>query len=209
MSWTIITEAETADFARVTEAQLQDDWYDMALAMVEQHTGWRSLEAAVNATEYVDGSGTYIIKQAPPINSVSLVQIHGETVPAAYYYVNWYGIEMRTYIPGDSYQLTLLLDRKTGFNNIFPFGIKNVYLEYNYGGTASLPTRYQDSLKWAMLQIVKEISTVPKTEGSDSMLKKYRPDRTMLPEEVLRMYGIHGKILGILSATLPSKKLWG
>lgn len=209
MSWIIITQAEAADFARVTEAQLQDDWYNIALGMIEQHTGWRSLETAVNAQEYVDGTGTYIIKPSPPINSVSLVQIHGETVPSAYYYVNWYGIEMRTYIPGDSYQLTLLLDRKTGFNNIFPFGIKNVYLEYNYGGTASFPSRYLDSIKWAALQIVKEISTVPKTEGSDSMLKKYRPDRTMLPEEVLRMYGVHGKILGILAATLPSKKLWG
>jgi len=208
MSWAIVTKTEAANFARVTEPQLQDVWYDAALALIENYTGWHSLEVPKTASEYVDGNGSQILHPNLPVNSVNLIQIHGQTVPSAYYHVNWYGVEMRTYIPGDVYISHMLFERKLGAQNIFPYGIKNIYIEYSYGGTSSMPKRLVDNIKWGLLQIIKEISTVPKNEGSDSMLKKYRPDRTLLPEEVLSNYGLHGKIRGILMATFPKQKLW-
>lgn len=208
MSWEIVTQTETADFARVSVTQLQDIWYDMAVGMVEQYTGWSSLSTPENAQEYVNGSGSSLLRIKSPVNTVSVLEIHGVSVPASLYYVNWYGIEMRSYVPDSILYITYSMERSFALDNVFPFGIKNVYVEYNYGGISSLPDKYKNALKWALLQIIKEMSTVPRTEGSDSMLRKYRPDRTLLPEEVLRMYGIHGKILGILGATLPKQKVW-
>ena len=46
---------------------------------------------------------------------------------------------------------------------------------------------------------------IPRNEGSDQVLRKYRPDRTMMPEEVLKSYGVHGKIMGIIQANLPRR----
>lgn len=209
MSWEIITKTQTADFARVTEAQLSDLWYDIALGMVERFTGWRSLSDAKTVAEYVDGSGSSILIPNIPINTVTSVQVHGISLPSGYYYAAWNGIELRTYRPGEDFETTVWLERVTSFGEIFPFGLKNIYVDYNYGGTASLPSEYLTAVKSALLQIIKELSTVPRTEGSDSMLKKYRPDRTMNPEEVLQNYGVHGKINGILLATLPKKRLYG
>lgn len=208
MSWEIVTQTEAANFARVQENQLDNVWYDIALGMIEAHTGWESLTQATNVSEYLDGNGSSILKTRLPLNSVSLVQVVGTTVPSTYYNVAWYGLEMRSYVPGDTFQTYMLLERLLAYENIFPIGIKNVYAVYNYGGTASLPSKYYNATKSALLQIIKELSTVPRTEGSDSMLKKYRPDRTMQPEEVLRSYGVHGKVYGILLATLPKVKMW-
>lgn len=208
MSWEIITQTQAANFSRVQESQLDNVWYDIAIGAIESHTGWESLAQTQTIAEYLDGTGSNILKTRLPLNSVSLVQVVGTTVPSSYYYAGWYGIEMRSYVPGDTFQTYMLLERLLAYENIFPMGLKNVYVEYNYGGISSLPNKYIAAIKSCLLQIIKEISTVPRTEGSDSMLKKYRPDRTLMPEEVLREYGVHGKIHGILAASLPKQKMW-
>ena len=209
MSWEIITKEDAANFARITTAQLQDIWYDVALAAIENYTGWQSLTEAADISEYIDGPGSSILVPRLPINTVSLLQIYGSSVPTSYYYVTWNGVEMRTYRPGETYETTVYFERVTSFGDVFPFGIRNIYITYNYGGIGSLPNEYLGLVKDSLLQVIKEFSVVPRSEGSDTMLKKYRPDRTLQPEEILSNYGIHGKIKGILQATLPRRKTFG
>ena len=209
MAWEIVSKVDVATFARVTQDMLRDVWYTTALGHIERYTGWQKLTAAENITEYVDGSGDAILTPRVPINTVTTIQVHGTPLPSGYWASTWDGIRLRSYRPGESFETTVFLERTTSFGEIFPFGLSNIYLSYNVGGIASLPVEYSEAVKEALLLVIKEFSVVPRMEGSDSMLKKYRPDRTMVPEEVLHNYGLHGKINGILRAILPQTKTYG
>ena len=208
MSWEIVTKTDTAKFCRVATTELLDSWYDISLGLIERHTGWYSLSVEEDVVEYVNGPGNAILVPKFPINSVSSIYISGVILPSTYYYTAWNQIEIRTYRIDEVYDLTVQLERITNWGEAFPFGIRNINLTYNVGGVESLPSKYLYSLKSTLLMVIKEFSTVPRNEGSDSMLKKYRPDRTMLPEEVLTSYGVHGKIKGILKAMLPKQRVY-
>lgn len=208
MSWELADKEEVAEYCRTTQQFLRDEWYDSALGMVEDHTGWYSLTTPIDVDEYVSGNGSAILVPKTPINSVTSVYVQGTLLPAVYYYVAWNGIEIVTYRPGEVYDVTVQLGYRLNWGEVFPDGLRNIRLVYNVGGMTSLPTEYQYKFKLAMLMIIKELSTVPRNEGSDTMLNKYRPDRTMLPEEVLTSYGMHGKINGILNSVLPKQRLY-
>lgn len=207
MAWTIVTEEETASYCRVVASFLRPEWYTLALGAIENYTGWYSLDEAETVQDYFDGSGSSHLRPLFPINSVTSIQVHGITVPAAYYYVKWNAIQMRSYRPDQSYATTLLLDRETAYGTVFPYGMKNIYVDFNVGGTASLPAKYLNNLRLCLLMIIKEFTVMPRGEGSDYKMNKWRPDRTLNPEEVLTSYGVHGKINGIIRAFLPRKKI--
>lgn len=203
MAWEIVTKNDAKEFIRVPTLDIQDLWYDMALGLIEDHTGW-TLEAQSGITERANGSGTDILEtEIFPIQSVSSIVIESNGLSSGFYTTRWNWIQLLSYRGED-------ITDYGGLYSIteFPFGIGNVTITYNAGGYDSLPNKYKRATQLTMLMLIKEISTNFRGEGSDQMYKKYRPDRTQNPEEVLLNYGQHGKMQGILKANLPIRRLY-
>lgn len=189
--WTIVTKNDVAEYARINISNIDDSWYDIVLGIVENKTGWFSLENAVDVTETVHGNNSPIMVVKAPINSITSIVANNSIISPSTYTFTWNKIYMKN-----------KTDRST--LSVFPPGIANIDITYNVGGTDSLPPDYQENLRATLLLCLKEFVAVPRNEGSDQMLKKYRPDRTMMPEEVLQSYGLHGKISGIIKSLLPN-----
>lgn len=203
MSWNIVTKQQASDFVRVPLSKMEDIWYDMAIGLIEDHTGW-TLTATSAITERVAGNGTDILMVSKyPISSVTSVTVEGVSLNSSYYGVYWDSIQLYSYRGED---ITLY----TGLYSInwFPYGVGNITVVYNAGGYSSLPNNYLQAVRACILMVCKEFSTNFRGEGSDQMYKKYRPDRTQNPEEVLLNYGQHGKINGILAKFLPQRRNW-
>lgn len=201
MAWEIVSSSIVKDFIRVPQSDMQDIWYDMAVGLIEEHTGW-NLTATLGITEKTDGNGTdFLAVQNAPIASVASVKVEGDTIPSGYYHVRWDSIRLLSYRGED-------VSLYNGLYSIthFPFGVGNIEIVYDGGGATALPNKYLQSVKSCILMVCKEFSTNFRGEGSDQMYRKYRPDRTQNPEEVLLNYGQHGKITGILKAFLPTRK---
>jgi len=192
--WQIITKEQAAEFARVNVQSVDDIWYDNIVGIVERYTGWSHLEEAATITERFHGNGTPFLLCQHPINSVTSIQVSNSLLSSSSYIVDWSKIYLINDDVGNGIPL-----------NVFKKGIKNILITYNAGGTDSLPSSYLQSLKNTLLLCLKEMIAIPRNEGSDQTLRKYRPDRTMAPEEVLQSYGIHGKIQGIIKTNLPNR----
>lgn len=190
--WKIITKEEASEFARVSINSIDDIIYDTTLGLIEVHTGWRNLDDPINTIKYAHGIGSPILLLDAPINSITYIKIDGVTIDSSLYYADW----NKVYMKNNSDRLSL---------NVFPVGIGNIEVSYEQGGSETLPESYRQSLIATTLLCVKEMIAIPRNEGSDQVLKKYRPDRTMMPEETLKNYGVHGKIMGIIRANLPSR----
>lgn len=192
--WDIVSKEQTATYARVSIQNIDDYWYDNIVGMVEHFTGWRHLDEAQNIVTRCHGTGTPFLAIHAPINTITSIVVSQETISSSLYTYDW----NKVYMIND--------DLNTGYaNNFFKRGVKNVVVTYNVGGTSNLPTYLFESLQQSMLMCLKELIAIPRNEGSDQTLRKYRPDRTMMPEEVLKSYGVHGKIQGILKANLPMR----
>lgn len=203
MAWEIVSDTDVANYVRFPVNNLRDAWYDQAIGIIEGFTGW-SLTEENNITEVLDGTGTSDLKpEKIPISSVTSINISGINIPTSYYYVTWSGIKLKSH-RDFSVQLS------SGLYEIidFPYGVANITIEYSCGGFNILPRKYQEAIKAATFMIIKEYTVIPRSEGSDQVMRTYRPDRTMLPEEVLMNYGTHGKIRGILNAMLPQERLF-
>lgn len=190
--WNIVSRAEVANFARINEDNIDDIWYDTVLGIIETNTGWYSLEESMDVIDITHGHGSPILYVKSPINSVAYLKVDGATVSSSLYYASWEKI----YIKNNS-------DRT--YLSVIKPGIANVEISYNIGGITALPSNYQESLKAVLLLCIKELIAIPRNEGSDQTLRKYRPDRTMMPEETLKNYGVHGKINGIIRSQLPAR----
>lgn len=200
-AWDIVSKADVSKFVRVPLTEMQDIWYEMAVGLIEEFTGW-TLTAQSAITERVDGNGTdFIMVNRFPISAVTSLTLEGSSISSTYYGVTWDSIKLYSYRGED---ITIY----TGLYaiNYFPYGSGNITVVYNAGGYASLPNKYYQSVRSCLFMIIKEFSTNFRGEGSDQMYKKYRPDRTQNPEEVLLNYGQHGKIMGIIKAFLPQKR---
>lgn len=190
--WTIISKDRAAEFARVNVDSIDDLWYDEILGTIEVYTGWYSLENGIDVTERRHGSNSPLLLLKSPINSISSIIINGSLLSSSAYDYDW----NKVYMINESSDAPLA---------VFSKGIKNIIISYNVGGTDSLPSKYLNALQMTMLLCMKEYVAIPRGEGSDQTLRKYRPDRTQAPEEVLQSQGIHGKIQGILRVNLPSR----
>lgn len=190
--WQIISKDAAAQYARMAIGSIDDLWYDTTLGIIETYCGWSNLEEAVDITETMHGNNSPILIVKAPIVSVTSISVDGTIISPTLYKYNWNKI----YMTNNSDRTSL---------SVFQRGIMNVVVSYRVGGISSLPEHYQDALKATMLLCIKEMVAVPRNEGSDQTLRKYRPDRTMMPEETLKNYGIHGKIMGIVKAQLPGR----
>lgn len=200
-TWDILTKEQVSSFIRVPEDRMVDDWYDMAIGHIESHTGWY-LDPVLNITEIISGAGAdYIVPDYVPISSVTSIQVNGITVPPTYYVVSWDMIQLKSHRPDDVTAAQMLYTI-----NDFTLGSKNINISYSSSGYNGLPRKYKEPVKLCIYFICKEISVNFRGEGSDQIMRKYRPDRTMNPEEVLMGYGQHGKIMGILNTLLPQHK---
>lgn len=201
MAWELVSKSDVAKNIRVAAPDIQDIWYDSAIGLVERFTGW-NLVAAQSYTEYGDGNGSEIFTpEVLPLNSVSSLKISTQLIPSTAYLVRWDGVYFKTpeVLPTTPYTTSLI------YYNHFPFGIGNVYIEYNGGGITNLPSKYSSYLPMTLTYIIKELSVLFRNEGSDNVLEKYRPDRSQVKEEVLQNYGIHGKVRGIIKSWYPIK----
>jgi len=190
--WKIVSKDEVSNFARISAGSIEDMFYDTTLGVVETFTGWSNLEAPINIIHTAHGHGSPILLAHAPINSVASITVNGAVISPSLYYVSWDKIYMKNSEENPRLQ-------------VFKRGFANIELAYNIGGIASIPENYQQSLKATLLLCIKEMVAIPRNEGSDQVLRKYRPDRTMMPEEVLKSYGVHGKIMGIIQANLPRR----
>lgn len=190
--WTLVTKEELATYARININNIDESWYEIVLGIIEDRTGWNYLEDAQDVVDIVHGNGSPILAVRSPINSVSSIVINGATLASSAYTFTWNKI----YMVNNTDRTSL---------SVFSPGISNIRLSYNIGGIDSLPNHYQQALRSTLLLCLKEFVAIPRNEGSDQILKKYRPDRTMMPEEVLQSYGLHGKISGIIKTQLPQR----
>lgn len=200
-TWDIISVDQASKFIRIPQSEIQDFWYDVSIGLIEQHTGW-TLDIVDNIDEKIDGTdSTHIEVTQFPISSVSQVKVMGDIIPSSYYAVKWNMIQLLSYRGEDVsiYNGLYSID-------VFPYGVGNVQVIYDCGGVNSLPNKYKQAVTMCLLMLCKEISTNFRGEGSDQILRKFRPDRTQNPEEVLINYGQHGKMEGILKALLPKRK---
>lgn len=192
--WEIVSKEQTANYARVNIQNIDDYWYTNIVGMIEKYTGWRYLNDATSVTERYHGTGTPFLAIHAPINTITSIVVSTATISSSLYSYDW----NKVYLIND--------ELNAGYaHNVFKQGIKNVVVNYNVGGTSSLPVHLSESLQQTMLMCLKELIAIPRNEGSDQTLRKYRPDRTMMPEEVLKSYGVHGKIQGIMKANLPMR----
>lgn len=201
MAWEIVPKSQVSENIRIPVTSLQDIWYDAAIGLVERFSGIYIGEAA-NYTEEGDGTGSIFYRpKVIPVNSVSSLSILGQTIPSYRYSVRWDGIWFKDQRVLDTNPYS------TGFvyYSSFPFGISNVDITYNAGGITNLPSEFKDALPMTLILVIKEMSVLFRTEGSDQVLEKYRPDRSKVKDEVLQNYGIHGKIRGIIKSWLPPK----
>ena len=202
-AWEIVTKADVQSFTRIPLVEMQDIWYEMAVGLIEEHTGW-TLTAESNITEKVNGTGADFIQPSQiPISSVSSVTVLSSSLSSGFYKVNWHVIQLLSYRGDD-------ITDYGGLYSIteFPYGIGNVTVVYDAGGYSSLPNKYLRAVQMCMFFLIKEISQNFRGEGSDARYKKYRPDRTQNPEEVLENYGQHGKMFGIMNRFLPKRKYY-
>ena len=188
--WTLITKNELAEYARINVNNIDDSWYNIILGIIEDKTGWSYLENAEDVVDVIHGNSSPILIGKSPINSISSIVVNGSALSPSVYTYTWNKIYMKN-------------NTDRAYLSVFPPGIANIQITYNVGGINSLPSTYQQALRATVLLCLKEFVAVPRNEGSDQVLKKYRPDRTMMPEEVLQSYGLHGKISGIIKSTLP------
>lgn len=201
MAWEIVSKESVASFIRVPEDRMMDVWYDMSIGLIEDHTGWY-LDAQTNITELTSGNGSnFLVPDVVPIASVSSIRIEGSLVPPTHYVTSWDMIQLKSYRSDDILQSDMLYSIGE-----FNLGTRNIEIVYNSAGYNGLPRKYKEALKSCIFFICKEFSVNFRGEGSDQMMRKYRPDRTMNPEEVLMSYGQHGKIKGILNTILPLHK---
>lgn len=190
--WKIISKSDAAEYARMSINSIDDLWYDTTLGLIEVHTGWASLDETMDDVRVLHGTNTPILLVPAPINSITYIKIDDVALSDGLYHYNWNKIYMKN------------ASTRTSLST-FPTGIANIEVSYNVGGITSLPDEYQSALKATLLLCIKEFVAIPRNEGSDQVLRKYRPDRTMMPEETLKNYGVHGKIMGIIRANLPSR----
>lgn len=203
MSWEIVTKNDAKQFIRVPTIEIQDLWYDLAVGLIEEHTGW-TLTAQSGITERVNGTGAdYLETEKFPISAVTSIVVEASSLSSSFFAVRWNMIQLLSYRGEDITDYGGLYSI-----NEFPFGIGNVTVVYNAGGHTSLPNKYLRATQMTILMLIKEISTNFRGEGSDQRYKTYRPDRTQNPEEVLLNYGQHGKMQGILKANLPIKRMY-
>lgn len=189
--WNIISKSDLAEFARISAGSIDDIWYDATLGIIETFTGWSHLEEPVNKIYTTHGHNSPILVSLSPINTVNSITVNSKVISPSLYFVSWDKIYMK--------------NDDENRNMVFVRGFGNITVDFNIGGTSAIPDHFQQALKGTLLLCLKEMVAIPRNEGSDQVLRKYRPDRTMMPEEVLKSYGVHGKIMGIVQANLPRR----
>lgn len=203
--WEIISKEEVSQFIRVPVLEISDLWYDLVISLIEDYTGWYSLDYAEDIIEDIDGDGSAFLRTQIPINSVSTILLNGVGVPSSYYSTKWHGVTLKTYISDTSIIDHEMFYNMYEFGFYFPIGLSNINVSYNAGGISSLPARYRNKIRTALLLCIKELSIIPRNEGSDQMMREYVPRKQTNRGEVLKRFGVHGKIMGIIESILPPK----
>ena len=194
MAWELVSKPVVARLAAVKEQELDDEWYDMAIGIIEHISGQHNLGSTTTVTETLDGRGwpRLSVKQ-PPISSVVYVKVGGDTVDSSTY-------------THDKNNIIIKDDASLGGNpyvsgDTFTKGRMNVEVSY-VSGDADPPK----NIAMAVALIVKELANMRTLEGSESRLQFYRPDRQEgVKDFVGEFLGTHGKIASIVK-TLVGKR---
>lgn len=203
MAFEIVDKSIVSDMIRMPASKIRDEYYDMAIGQIQLHTGWRYLNYNVDLVQIKDGDDSFYLQLQKPVNTVSYVKINNTPVPSAYYVVRWDGIYMKT----EPQSVDLIYETSLYSPNCFSLGIGNIEVSYNCGGIANLPYEYQEAIKLAIILIIQTLSTLPREEGSDQILRNYKPQNQEYErkDESQSGVGIHGKIRDIIFKTLPRR----
>lgn len=191
MAWEAISAEEVSKICGVSPGSLRDEWYEMAVSLIERQAGIHNPGKTTSIDERQNGSGfAYQKVLQPPIASVSAVYVDSILLPSDRY------INTDTSI--------VLVDDFSAANpyvlgGAFPEGSKNIRIVYTSG------TTLDHGVNMAIALIVKELSVLNTQEGAEARLMTFRPGESVATEEPLIQWGIHGKIRGIIS-TLIGKK---
>lgn len=191
MAWEAISAEQVAKICGVSPSSLQEEWYDMAVSLIERHAGIFNPGKIVPVDELINGSGMrYQRVTRPPIASVDAVYIDGNIVPP------------NMYVSTDT--SIVMVDDYTSIHphiptSVFPEGSKNIRVVYTSGDE----TDY--AVAMAIALIVKEMSSLSTKEGAEAHLMTFRPGESVATEEPLVQWGMHGKIKGIITTLLGRK----
>lgn len=193
MAWEAITKAQVATLCGVAASNLQDVWYDIAVDLIERHAGIYNIGKSVSVDEKLDGNGSTRIRvNNPPISSVSAVYIDDVFVESSRYTFNDTSI----------IAIESLAINPRAELYVFPKGAKNIRVVYTSGE--------QDySVGITIALIVKELSGLKSMEGAEARIQTYRPGSSNATELPLTEWGVHGKIMGIISTLVGRKVRFG
>ena len=206
MAYEIISKEDVSRMIRMPISKIDDFWYEIVLSEIELQTGLYSLSEAQDIVQTLDGDGSYTLSGLyKPINSVSSLSIDGASVPSNYFLVRWNEVSLRTF-----YNVNLVYEANLRYTQEFASGIGNISISYNAGGTANLPSHYLGALKMCIVLCLQALSTMPREEGTDQVLRNYKSinEEYARKDEVASEYGVHGKIKSIIKNTLPKRTVF-
>jgi hypothetical protein len=182
MAWEIISKSTVAELIGVSSSILRDEWYDIAVALIERYTGRKNIASPRNIVEshYVWDTPIITVRN-PPILQVGYIKIEGTLLPTNAY--SW----TQRQILFDSGKLNLHERR---------------HVEVGY---VSGTTDTDFAVGACIAFVVKELANMRTMEGAESLIQFYKPGRSTATEEPLREWGQHGKIKGIIEAFLGRK----
>lgn len=188
MAWEAITKEEVAEFIKVPQASLRDEWYNQSVALIENRAGIHGIGNITTRTDYLDGDGgKFIAVRYPPISSVTSVSI------------NDYVISSSLYRADERY---IVLIEKFSINPyfidaVFPEGIRNVKVVYESGASSN------PLVSLAIMLLVKEFSNIATSEGSAARVQFFQTDRQDGVERVRRSSGFEARLQSIIRSVFP------
>ena len=194
MAWELVSKEEVGLMAGAKEQELRDEWYEMAVAIIERYSGLHNLSTAKTVTEVADGDGSprLFVKQ-PPIASVTSVKVDGLTIDSNNYYHTDKAIVFKDDVSGE-------IKNPYMGGLVFTEGRGNIEVTYVSGPTTD------KSVSLAIALIVKELAGLRLAEGAESRLQFVRQDRRVGDlDAALWSLGVHGKILAIVRSMVGTR----
>lgn len=192
MAWEAVSKEEVAKISGTTALQMQDEWYDWAVALIGIHANIYNIGtlAPTTVTEVRDGNNTRrLFVNKPPISAVTSVAIDGTTISSDFYTFDTSCIVFTDNLPTNPHIATLK----------FVPGAKNITVVYTSGVTTD------DAVSTTIALVIKEFSKVERLEGAEAHLQFFQVGKNRATEAPLTEWGMHGKIVGIIRSFLGRK----
>jgi hypothetical protein len=182
MAWEIISRATIANLIGVSETILEDDWYYMAVGLIERRTGIHNIASPLSVTEkHFVWDFPAITVKAHPILAITQVSLDGVVLESSEYTWNSRQVFLLSTVPFDNNR-------------------KIAEVVFSSGTVAS-----NYAMATCIAFVIKELTALRTMEGANTLIQFYRPGQSKATEQPLVEWGLHGKINGIIDSFLGKR----